>query len=314
VGFVFVVVVMVSVVLASPPKKEGMSWREMDSKGILPPFEFDNAPGDGGYSGNVDVPAAFYTFAANYCAPGGGVDQYGTGPFCSSSCSNCPCQETGGGSYNWCGYPYPCVGYDYVLSNFAYSVGSEQPGQPFVFVEYFDNYLNESQTTQFSDTQSTSNSYSWTFSRTLQDSLTISIDVGIPDVCEMHDSFSTSISMTTTEEQTKTDTKSWTVSQTITIPPLTTVKAEMIINTATFNIPYTADITMSGYAMTWCKGQVNHHWCWFIPPPYWLSSVSGCKNSDGGNATTCSFSGAFAASQGVTADVSVSKCALGVHC
>jgi len=306
-----VVVVMIAV-QASP--KEGMSWREMD-RGVLPPtLQFDNPPSSDGYSGNVDVPAAFYTFAANYCAPGGGISQYGTGPFCEDSCSNCPCKEIGNGSYAWCGYPYACVGYDYILSNFSYSVGSEQPGQPFVFIEYFDNYLNESQTTQFSETQSTDNTYSWTFSRTLQDSITISIDVGIPEICQLHDSFSTSISMTTTEEQTKTDTKSWTVSQTITIPPLTTVKAEMIIQTATFNVPYTADIEFSGYAMTWCKSKVNGHWLWFIPPNYWLSSISGCKSSDGGNSTTCSFSGAFAASQGVTADVSVSKCKLGDHC
>jgi len=266
-------------------------------------------------TGSVNVAAALYSFATRYCAPGGGVSQYGTGPYCQDSCSNCPCQNTSQNSQIWCGYPYQCVGYDWSLTNITYQSGTSKPGIPFIFTEYFDNYLNISQNSQFSRSESTSNTYSWTFSQTVEDSMSVSVTVPIPDICEIHDSFSASISMTTTDTQTKSDSKNWSVSESITIPPRSTIKVQMEVNTQTYQIPYTADLVFSGYGMTWCKNKVNGHWCWFIPPISFLNTT-GCVpygNPDQGDAV-CSFAGTFYGTQGVQVFVNVTRCPLGDHC
>jgi len=72
---------------------------------------------------------------------------------------------------------------------------------------------------KFSKTESASNTYSWSFSQTIEDSISVSVKVDIPEICEVHDEFSTTISTSTTETQSDSHSKSWSVEQGLNSPP-----------------------------------------------------------------------------------------------
>jgi hypothetical protein len=261
-------------------------------------FKNTEAPAD-----TIDIAAAMEAEANSYCAPGGGSSQYGTGPYCEDGCNKCTCNKQADGSYTWCGYPYQCVGYTWGQLNISYGAYTTQPGEPFIISEIFNNSLSVPQQFTFSKEASYTNEYSWTFSTTISDSMTVSVEAGLPEICSVSDSFTASIDVTSSSTQTETHEDSWSVSQTFTVPAETTVKATMTISTAQYNMPYTSWLQFQGYGYTWCNSQVQGHYCWFIPPSYWLNS-GGCYSSDGADAI-CPFSGTFYGLQGVQAQVSI---------
>jgi len=238
-----------------------------------------------------------------WCAPGGGLNEYGTGPYCDNGCSHCNCNEQGDGSYTWCGYPYQCMGYMWGLENITYGAYTTQPGTPFIISEIFNNTLNVPQSFTFTKQASYSNTYSWTFSTTISDSMSVTVSASIPAICSVSDTFTTSISVTDSDTQTKQHSTSWSVSQNFNVPANTAVKATMAINTASFNMPYTSTIRFQGVAYTWCNNQVQGHWCWFP----WASDIlnfGGCYSTDGMDAI-CPFAGTFYGLQGIEAVVSI---------
>jgi hypothetical protein len=264
----------------------------------------------------VNVPLAVKEWADKKC-DSNNVKMYGSGPFCFSCDEKFSiCKKVGDHAYNWfCGgsnYPYDCMGYKFSLRNLQYGTAQSKPDPSFIFTQYYDNKLNVSQVTKFSRSESESNSYSWTQTQTVSDTLSVAVEVSIPAVCKVTESFSTTISFSTTNSQTKSSSKTWTVEQDITIPPMTTVKAQMVIERTHFNVPYTAHIRFEGTGMAWCSSQRDGHYCWFP----WASNIlspKGCSSSDGKDAI-CGLSGTFVGVQGVRSTVVTQKCKLGVHC
>jgi hypothetical protein len=285
--------------------------------GFLPPVPIPvNISMDPIIGGSVDVPLAVKQWADSKCGSNN-LKSYGTGPFCYA-CSDefGICKKVGDTAYNWfCSgrnYPYDCMGYYFSLRNLQYGTPQSAPNPSFVWVQYFDNRLNVAQMTKFTRSEQGSNTYQWAQTNTISNTLSMEVEVSVPEIVKVKDSFSTTITMSTTNTQTKQSTKTWSVEQDITIPAMTTVKASMVVERVKYNVPYTAQIRFTGYGMAWCNEKRDDHYCWFpnaanILPPF------GCSTTDGNDAV-CNLSGMFVGVTGVRSVVQVQQCALGVHC
>jgi hypothetical protein len=265
--------------------------------------------------GSIDVPLAVRDWGLSYCGSTN-LKSYGTGPFCSACTDSlATCKAVSSAHYWYVGgtqYTYQCMGYYFALHNLQYGTPQSSPNPFFVWTQYFDNKLNVSQMTKFIRSETASNTYSWSQTSSISDTISVSVEVSVPDVVKVQDSFSTTVSMSTTNTQTKQHTKSWSVEQDITIPPMTTVKASMVVECIKYTVPYTASIRFTGSGMVWCSSQVNGHYCWFMDPSKVLGP-KGCSTTDGKDAV-CKVGGSFAGILGVRSTVTVGKCALGVHC
>jgi len=261
-----------------------------------------------------DPMQALQAFGNTYCSSGGGLKYWSTGPEYSSGGYPCDCLQQAGGNWTWCGYPYMCVGYFLTTSPLYYTNIVQTSGTPFIFTSYFDNDSNVTDQIDFVKSESTSNSYSWTFSESFTVGFSVSVDAGIPFICETHDDFSMELSLNETKTQTGSDSKSWDVSEQIGIPPMSTVRVDLVITSGNFNADFTNAITFdpNSYGDIWCYDTVSGHYEWFIPPSTFLDGNFGngiyCNNG------SCNVTGTFTAIQGISVFVNVTQCALYQHC
>jgi len=187
-------------------------------------------------------------------------------------------------------------------------------GTPFIYEQWFNNNSSLSDSTIFSYTHSVENSYSWTFTDTFTIGYSVSVTAGLPEVCQVNDDFSMSISLSDSETQSGSDTQTWSVSQTINIPPFSTIRAEMIVSTGQFNGEYTTTLTLdpNTFGSIWCNGPVNGHYQWWVPPPDFLDGNFG--NNVVCSSGSCNITGVFSGIQGISVSVNVTQCPLNVQC
>eukprot|EP00998_Keelungia_sp_KM082_P005934 NODE_2216_length_1111_cov_51.555894_g2198_i0.p1 GENE.NODE_2216_length_1111_cov_51.555894_g2198_i0~~NODE_2216_length_1111_cov_51.555894_g2198_i0.p1 ORF type:complete len:313 (-),score=62.63 NODE_2216_length_1111_cov_51.555894_g2198_i0:92-1030(-) len=294
----------------------------------------------------IDPGFTFYKYAQQYCGGGGVANadigdgnmvhlyedtipmrtgQAGVGsgvPATNVTCKGEPgcggCDEKDGNTcqhvsdnYFWCNYDqYLCMSKYVSNDNQQYSdLQKSINTKDWVFQEYFDNYNNETQTSTFARAEKLDNSYSWTFSTTVGVSNTLSITAKIPDLFSATESFTLTVDRTSTQAQTHTEEKSWSVSQEIKIPPRSTVKATFTVEKMIVSGQYQATMKLPNYAKLWCNDRVNGHYEWFMTADDFLSSA---YESCSGN--TCNIGGPFTGWQGVSSWVNVTHCPLGVHC
>ncbi len=92
----------------------------------------------------------------------------------------------------------------------------------------------------------------------------------------MTDKLTVTLSVTSTDSQTKTDTDSWTVQSQIVTAPGQTQSIQIFINTQSTTASFTYSYAFSGYVPIWFEDQIDiactglgpsggKHWLWFIP-------------------------------------------------
>jgi len=262
-----------------------------------------------------DIMQGLQAYGNTFCESGGGLKYWATGPeYSSTSGYPCQCNEIAGGNWTWCNYPYMCAGYFVQTSGLYYYNIVETSQTPFIFTEYFDNNSTEEDTIIFTRTESTSATYTWQFTDSFTVGYQLSITAGIPGICETHDQFSMSLNLGETITQQGTNTQQWEVSQTIGVPPESTVRVDVVVAQAKFNCDYTNAITLDPFSFgdIWCNDQVNSHYEWFIPPEDFLLGNFGNDVYCYGGA--CNITGSFTGVQGVSVFVNVTQCPLYVHC
>jgi hypothetical protein len=96
--------------------------------------------------------------------------------------------------------------------------------------------------------------------------------------------FSLSVSDSLGVSQTSTTGDLWSVSQIVTIPPMSTVKLVWTIATTTTTGNYQATVVLPDYARVWCsdKTQGHNEWFWFVQAPAFMPSYypSQCNICD----------------------------------
>jgi len=185
---------------------------------------------------------------------------------------------------------------------------SEAPVPEAIFEHYIDNYLNISVTGSYQWQESIQTQYEWSWDVTTSVSMTLESTVGLPDVCSIHDSVTTSVSTTAGQSQTKTNTKTWSANQDYNVPPQSTIKLVYQVSQTQFTVPYTQTVQFGASVAYWCTNQVDGHDFWMPSAAYVMDQSPWCSGN------TCTFSGTFTGMQGVSDVTTYRFCDLGARC
>lgn len=208
-----------------------------------------------------------------------------------------------GNTWYWCNYPqHRCMSkYASQKEGNYTNIRVQSSDQPWVFQGWLDNDSNETQTMHYSREEKTTTTYSYTFSSTVEIGYTYSITVKVPLEMDETESFSFKWTSTESKSTTKTTEKSWSITQDVVAPPLSTMKLTTVIKKAKYTGTYNAHMELPYNAKLWCKDKVDDHREWFNEAPHFLSSCSG---------KICNIGGPFLGYQGVNMQTSIKQCPL----
>jgi hypothetical protein len=108
-----------------------------------------------------------------------------------------------------------------------------------------DNGTNLPQSEQFSQPEDDRAVLSWSLTEAV--GVTLSHEAGVPTVAKTSASITVKLNVSSTQTTTTSDTQTWQVSSPIVVPPQKSVKVDMIINTASYQVNFAADT--SGYTL-----------------------------------------------------------------
>lgn len=196
------------------------------------------------------------------------------------------------------------------VQSFVYD-GNSLPtnGSAVAYELWYDNGTTLQQQNTFAETQSSTQTFTWSVTETLSVGVEISATEGVPAVASSSQKVSVNVSLSSTQAQTATQTQSWTVNTPINVPPDRSVKADMLINSQTYDIDFTASVLLAGRVAIWNNDQVNGHWLWFYPVEnvvqdcidHGIIDTTGYEVVAGGVMTQAT--GVFTGSQGVSVGV-----------
>ena len=195
------------------------------------------------------------------------------------------------------------------ILSFTYGVASPRQTVPdAIFTHHIDNEAPGTETGSYTFSETLTNSYTWSWSTTLTTSVSISVSAGIPDVCDIKETFSFSISNTQSQSQSTTTTKTWSTTANYDIEPNQTLAIDYVVSRVEYVVPYTMTVQFGDHLAYWCSNQVNGHWFWM---PDVGSMLAGQPNCSG---NVCYFQGVFNGVQGIGDSIKYRSCPLGVQC
>ncbi|WP_336687213.1 ETX/MTX2 family pore-forming toxin [Chryseobacterium bernardetii] len=178
-------------------------------------------------------------------------------------------------------------------------------GSNVAFETIYNNNTQVSNQQSLIETETSTQTFEWSITEALSIGVEISATEGVPAVASSTQKVTVNLSLSSTQKSTVTNTQSWSVNTTLTIPPQSSVKADIVIGTQSYNINFTVSVMLNGYVAIWNNDKVNGHWLWFIPITEVFSDcianniidTSGYDIVGGGVSTTAK--GVFTGSQGV---------------
>ena len=186
-------------------------------------------------------------------------------------------------------------------------------GSSVAYELWYDNGTTVQQQETFSETKSTTQAFSWSITESLSIGVEVSATEGVPNVASATEKVTVTLSLSSTQGQSTSNTQSWTVNTPINVPANSSVKADMIISTQSYDVDFTEDVLLQGSVAIWHKDKVNGHWLWFIPVE---SVFQDCLNNNiidtsgysivAGGVTTQA-KGTFTGSQGVSVGVTANQ-------
>eukprot|EP00301_Raphidiophrys_heterophryoidea_P025207 c8409_g2_i1.p1 GENE.c8409_g2_i1~~c8409_g2_i1.p1 ORF type:complete len:313 (+),score=73.70 c8409_g2_i1:36-974(+) len=256
---------------------------------------------------------------SQFCQSSGAVDQCGAGNCETWSTGDVSAGSNPGRIYcndqglfcsgSSCYYPCMDKSPDTQVLGFTYlPPTSAEPVPEAVFVHYIDNFLNSSVDGNFQWQESVQTQYQWSWETTSSVSVSLSSKVGLPDICSVEDSVTTTVSTTEGQSQTNTNTKTWGAQQNYQVPPQSTLKLTYIVSKTKFTVPYQQTVQFGAQVAFWCSNAVNGHHFWMPDSGDIMQMSPSC------NGNICTFFGTFTGIQGVSDVTSYQSCPLGVHC
>lgn len=178
-------------------------------------------------------------------------------------------------------------------------------GSNVAFETIYNNNTQVSNQQSLIETETSTQSFEWSITEALAIGVEISATEGVPAVASSSQKVTVNLSLSSTQKSTVTNTQSWSVNTILTIPPQSSIKADIVIGTQSYNINFTVSVMLNGYVAIWNNDKVNGHWLWFIPITQVFSDcianniidTSGYDIVGGGVSTTAS--GVFTGSQGI---------------
>lgn len=192
------------------------------------------------------------------------------------------------------------------------------PGTASSVVTSYNNGSSVSQSYTYQQTLTTEQSFTWSITESLSVGIEISATEGVPEVAQVGEKVTTTLSFSSTQGATSTTTQSWSVSQPIIAPPNSHVDATMVVTTQQYNINWTATCKLAGSVAIWFNNKValnpgDYHWLWFIPIEQVFTQcqqnniidTTGYQVVAGG--VLAYSSGTFAGGQGVGVSINVTE-------
>lgn len=145
-----------------------------------------------------------------------------------------------------------------------------KPGSISSIKTNFNNDASLQQSLTYKQSASTTQSFNWSVTEALKLGLKVSVKAGVPLVAEVTSEFSTELNLSSTQGASSTESQSWEVMQPVLCPPHSHVTAQLIVNTAQYDIKWTADTLLDGYVAIWFKNRffmdgrsTDHHLYFF---------------------------------------------------
>ncbi|WP_347218257.1 ETX/MTX2 family pore-forming toxin [Chryseobacterium sp.] len=178
-------------------------------------------------------------------------------------------------------------------------------GSDVAFETIYNNNTQVANQQSLIETETSTQAFEWSITEALSIGVEISATEGVPAVASSTQKVTVNLSLSSTQKSTVTNTQSWSVNTMLTIPAQSSVKADIVIGTQSYNINFTVTVMLNGYVAIWNNDKVNGHWLWFIPITQVFSDcianniidTSGYDIVGSGVSTTAS--GVFTGSQGV---------------
>lgn len=184
---------------------------------------------------------------------------------------------------------------------------------------WYDNNTDADQQIVFKKSQTTTESFTWKMTESLEVGVEVGTTVGVPDVASASAKLNIKIGLASEQSGTTGGEQSWEVETPISIPARSSVKADMVIASDSYNIGYTASLFLQGYVAIWYNDRINGHFLWFAPITQVLSEcqnnmaaiglttddLAGYSFANGG--ILAQSRGVFTGSQGISVAVAVNQ-------
>uniref|UniRef100_T1IT03 Cytotoxin n=1 Tax=Strigamia maritima TaxID=126957 RepID=T1IT03_STRMM len=140
----------------------------------------------------------------------------------------------------------------------------EKPGH--IYTQWYHNAQSVPITAEFSREVELKSSYSWSKSSNFKMGVQVDVSVAVPQIfLGVNVKINTSLELQNSKSETIEQTETYGVKNVITIPPKKSVKAEFIVTEKDVQIPWSANVEITGYIAMWFEPKYNDHWLWFHP-------------------------------------------------
>lgn len=137
------------------------------------------------------------------------------------------------------------------------------PGQ--ILTSSFNNDSDGVGSAVFKKSKQTTTSFTWSITEGLELGISEEITAGVPEVAQSKTTLSAKISLSSTQGETKSETNTWEIDRTISVPPYKSIEMTWAINEAKITATFYADIEITGFFAIWNNDKVNGHWLYFVP-------------------------------------------------
>jgi hypothetical protein len=111
--------------------------------------------------------------------------------------------------------------------------------------------------------KATTSSFTWSLQEGFKLGMSIKFSVGIPAIASTTTTMSGELSFSATQSTTKTEQRTWQVSQPIRVPPKSEVEAVLFIDERKFSQKFHSKCTLSGYVCSNSPDRIDGHYFWF---------------------------------------------------
>ena len=177
---------------------------------------------------------------------------------------------------------YPFAKISVNARNLQYQIPTPVEKPSFEYSEWFDNDTSLEQASEFTKSVETTDSFSYSFTKSLKISYTAKLGIQIPFI-SFGGEWTTELDFSSTQTTAQTRTIKWEKKMPIKVPPKKSLRATLVINEDRYDTPWSADIVIGGNVAMWFKDKIdfndingkNFHWLWF-PSPDWIL----CRDTD----------------------------------
>ena len=145
----------------------------------------------------------------------------------------------------------------------------QPPACRYVFTDTTFNNSNVTQKSTFKQSKSVTNSFTWPKMESRCHLQSAFQELHLEPLKKM----SMDMSISSTQSQTKSETRTWEISREVTMPPKSKIVMTWTINEKESSAIFYADVVLTGYVATWNKDKIDvnnpsgshKHCLWFIP-------------------------------------------------